>query len=94
MANLNAIVEFFQNNPQILTQLTSGKLDLNGIMSMLKQQGINAAVQEVQEYLAKNVSGGDLASIAGSLLGGTKSGNTADVAGAVLGGLGSLLGKK
>jgi len=94
MANLNAIVEFFQKNPQILTQLTSGKLDLNGIVSMLKQQGVNAAVQEVQEYLTKNVNATDLGSIAGSLLGGNKNSEAADVAGAVLGGLGSLLGKK
>lgn len=89
MANLNAIVEFFQNNPQILTQLTSGKLDLNGIVALLKQKGINAAVSEVQEYLTKNVSGADLGSIAGSLLGGNQ-----NAAGSILGGLGSLLGKK
>ena len=92
MANLNALVEFFQNNPQIITQLTSGKLDMSGIMSLLKQKGIEAAQSEVQQYIAKNFNVGDLASMAGSILGGSNS--KASAAASAIGALGSLLGKK
>lgn len=90
MASLNDLVAFFQNNPQIITQLTSGKLDLNGILSVLKQQGLNVAQKEVEEYIAKNF---DLGNLAGQLLGGGAAKGGVN-AGDILGGLGSLLGGK
>jgi len=90
-ANLNALVEFFQKNPQIIQQFTSGKLDLTAIVNLLKQQGMNYAQQEVQNYINKQIAG-NIGNIAGSILGGSNN-STAAAAGSILGGLGDLLKK-
>lgn len=91
MTNVNALVELLQNNPDIITKLTSGSLDASGIVSLLKNKGVDMAKSEVESYIAKNLNLNDLGSIAGSLLG---NGSKASSAASVLGGLGSLLGKK
>ena len=83
---IEQLVKLLQNNPDIAKMLVSS-VDIDTIFNLVKSKGVDIAKNELQEYIAKNVNLGDVASTV------LKSGPAGDIANTVLksGAAGSIL---
>ena len=74
---IEQLVKLLQNNPDIAKMLVSS-VDIDTIFNLVKSKGVDIAKNELQEYIAKNVNLGDVASTV------LKSGPAGDIANTVL----------
>ena len=83
---IEQLVKLLQNNPDIAKMLVSS-VDIDTIFNLVKSKGVDIAMNELQEYIAKNVNIGDVANTV------LKSGAAGDIANTVLksGAAGSIL---
>lgn len=83
---IEQLIQLLKNNPEIAKMLVSS-VDIDTVFNLVKSKGVDIAKNELQDYIAKNVNIGDVASTV------LKSGAAGDIASTVLksGAAGSIL---